>query len=98
MTSIGEVAKVYEPATIANISDLDKVSTAAEIETKVFKEGTEDEFKVQIISVEDKDYRVPTAVIGNLKAILAENPNLKFFKVRKDGTGMATRYTVIPLS
>lgn len=97
MTSIGEVAKVYEPATTANIADLDKVSTASQIETKTFKEGTEDEFKIQVINVDGTDYRVPTAVIGSLKAILHEKADLKFFKVRKDGTGMQTRYTVIPL-
>ena len=82
---------------MGNIADLSKVPVAVEMTTEVFKEGTEDEFKVKVIEVEGSKYRVPTAVIGNLKALLEENPELKFFKVRKDGQGMATRYTVIPL-
>ncbi len=98
MTSIGEEAAEYEPATTANIADLNKVSTVAQIETKVFKEGTEDEFKIKVINVDGKDYRVPFVVLSNLKAILEEKKDLKFFKVKKDGTGMQTRYTVIPLA
>ena len=98
MTSIGEEATEYEPATTANIADLDKVSTASQIETKTFKEGTEDEFKIKVVVVDGKDYRVPFVVLSNLKAILEEKQDLKFFKVKKDGTGMNTRYTVIPLA
>lgn len=98
MASISEEAKNYEQAHTANIADLDKVSTASQMETKTFKEGTEDEFRIKVINVDGADYRVPAAVIGNLKSILEENPNLAFFKVKKDGTGMSTRYTVIPLA
>jgi len=98
MTSIAEEAKEYEPATTANIADLEKVSTASQIETRVFKEGTDDEFKIKVISIDGKDYRVPFVVLSNLKAILEEKKDLKFFKVKKDGTGMNTRYTVIPLA
>jgi len=72
MTSIAEEAKEYEPATTANIADLEKVSTASQIETRVFKEGTEDEFKIKVISIDGKDYRVPFVVLSNLKAILEE--------------------------
>ena len=97
MGSIGEAAKEYETATTANIADLDKVSTASEITTKVFKEGTEDEFKIKVINVNGTDYRVPFIVLSNLKAILEEKQDLKFFKVKKEGTGMNTRYTVITL-
>jgi len=98
MNSIGQEATEYEPATTANIADLDKVSIKAPIETKVFKEGTEDEFKIKVITVDEKDYRVPFVVLSNLKAILEEKKDLEFFKVKKDGTGMNTRYTVIPLA
>ena len=97
MAKISEEAQGYETATTANIADLNKVSTKAEVETKTFKEGTEEEFKVKVINVDGQDYRVPNIVLGNLKAILEENPKLEFFKVKKDGIGMNTRYTVIPL-
>jgi len=36
-------------------------------------------------------------VLGNLKAILGQKPDLKTFKVTKQGAGMNTKYTVIPL-
>ena len=94
---ISEEAVNYEPGALANISDLQVVRTDAEIKTETFKEGTDEEFRVKVITVDGIKYRVPNIVLGNLKAILAEKPDLKSFKVRKDGAGMNTRYTVIPL-
>jgi len=91
MTSIAEEAKEYEPATTANIADLERVSTSAEVVEKTYKEGTEDEFKLKVITIDKIDYRVPNTVFANIKAILSENPELKSFKVKKDGTGMSTR-------
>jgi len=52
---------------------------------------------LKVITIDKIDYRVPNTVFANIKAILSENPELKSFKVKKDGTGMSTRYTVIPL-
>lgn len=97
MAQISEEAKSYEPANTALISDLERVSVNAEVVEKTYKEGTEDEFKIKVITIDGVDYRVPNTVLGNLKAILSENPELKSFKVKKDGQGINTRYTVIPL-
>jgi hypothetical protein len=37
------------------------------------------------------------SVIADLKAILEKNPTMQKFSVSKKGTGLQTRYTVIPL-
>lgn len=97
MSSIAEEAKSYEAGRMGNITEVAKVSTSSEVHEKVFKEGTVDEFKVKYINQDGEDYRVPSSVLASLKSLLEEKPTLKFFKVRKDGTGMSTRYTVIPL-
>ena len=98
MTDIKEAAQNYEPASTKNIAELPKVSVASEIVEKTFKEGTAEEFKVNVINVDGEDYRVPDSVLNNLKAILEEKPDLQSFKVKKEGTDLRTRYTVIPLS
>ena len=95
MTTIKEQAEAYEPTQTKNVADLDKVSTDAKIETRTFKEGTEDEFSIEVISVDGEDYRVPTSVVIQLKAIMEKKPDLKFFSVSKSGEGLKTTYQVI---
>ena len=99
MATIGEEAQKFEPkASIKNIADLPEVSTEFELRTEKGKNSeTNEEFEYKFIEVNAEKYRVPNRVIGDLKAILEENPNLKKFKVKKAGTGLDTRYTVIPL-
>jgi len=90
-------AQAYESHSVGNIAELPKVSTELVVEDR---EGVNDEgktFQYKIVSIEGQDYRVPNSVLKSLKAILEDNPNLKFFKVKKTGTGLATEYTVIPL-
>ena len=90
-------AQAYESHSVGNISDLPKVSTALVIEDR---EGTNDEgkiFQYRVIIVDGQEYRVPNSVLKSLKAILEDNSNLAFFKVKKTGQGLATEYTVIPL-
>lgn len=98
MTSIKELAQAYEPKRIKNISDLDKVSTTLDVEEKTFKEGTPEEYKQKLATIEEVDYKVPNIVLEQLKEQLEEMPDLKFFKVKKTGEGQQnTRYTVIPI-
>ena len=97
MVKLNEEAKNYEAPTMKNITDLKEVPTDLEVTEEVFKEGTEDEFKVKVIRVEGEAYRVPVSVLKSLKAILEVKPDLKKIKVIKSGTGMNTEYTVIPL-
>lgn len=98
MATIAEEAKQHESGTmIGNIADLDKVSVAIDVSEKEYTRSDNEKFKIKTINVDGMNYRVPNSVLENLKVLLEERPQLKFFKVRKDGTGMNTRYTVIPI-
>ena len=94
MASLKDTAKAYEAkAKVNNIADLQSVSTELEVQT-----DSEAEFPYDYVVVDGKNYRIPSSVVANLKAILEENPKLQKFKVKKTGEGMETRYTVIPLA
>ena len=91
-------AQAYESHSVGNIADLAKVSTDLQVEDR---EGTNDEGKVfqyKVVIIEGQEYRVPASVLKSLKAILEDNSDLKTFKVKKTGQGLATEYTVIPLA
>ena len=96
MTTIKEAAEAYESKKTLNITDLPVVTTDIEVRKETFKEGTQDEFTINIATIDDKEYRVPDSVLKNLQAILKEKPDLKSIKVVKSGEGMNTEYTVIP--
>ena len=96
--TLKETAQAYESKSVGNISELPKVSVELQIEER---EGVNDEgktFAYKVVIVDGQEYRVPASVLKSLKAILEDNPNIQFFKVKKTGTGMNTEYTVIPLS
>lgn len=100
MATIKQEAQAYEQkASIKNIADLPEVSTELELKTEKGKNTeTGEEFEYKFIELNNEKYRVPTKVIGDIKVILGENPNLKKFKVKKTGIGIETKYTTIPLS
>jgi hypothetical protein len=98
MTTLKESAKAYVPKQTLNIADLPEVSVDLDLQDG---EGTDNEgkpFKYKFIQINGQDYRVPGSVIGDLKAMLEEKPNMTKFKVTKKGAGMNTRYTIIPLA
>ena len=97
MVTIKEAAMTYESKQTKNIAEIEVIKTDLEIREEVFKEGTPDEFKVNITTINGEDYRVPDSVLKDLKTILESRPNLKTFQVKKTGTGMNTNYVVIPL-
>lgn len=98
MTTIKEEAQEYEPKQIRNIAELEKISINLELETRTYKEGTEDEYKIKVCVIDNVVYRIPNIVLGQLKEQLKENSDLNFFKVKKTGQGKeGTNYTVIPL-
>jgi len=95
--TLKEEAQTYESHSVGNIADLPKVSIELQTEDR---EGTNEEgktFSYKVITFDGEEYRVPASVLKSLKAILEDNPNLKSFKVKKTGKGLATEYTVIPL-
>lgn len=94
MGNIKDTANSYEvKGKVKNISELPVVDA-----NLVVFEELEAEFPYKYIEVNSERYKLPASVLGSLKAILEENPNLKSFKVKKTGEGMDTRYTVIPLA
>jgi hypothetical protein len=97
MASLSEFAKTYEPPKTKNIADLKEVEVTLQLEDRTGKDESGDEFKYKVIVVNGEDYRVPGSVIGSLKAILEKKPTLSKFSVSKVGTGMNTKYTVIPI-
>lgn len=102
MSTIGETAKDYEPKQMKNIADLEAVSTSQEIkeETKLDKNNEEYETSFLVLpNAEGKTekYRVPNSVLAKLKTILKEKPEMKTFKVVKEGENLNTSYTVVPL-
>ena len=97
MSSIREEAEAYEPLETKNITELDTINTEIEISKKTFKEGTPDEFSINVFTVDDEEYRMPDSVLKQLKEQIAEKSDMTEFKVTKTGTGLSTSYTVIPL-
>lgn len=97
MTSFGEAAKEYKPASSLTVADLEAVSISSEIKERVENKGQEDEYLKKFIVVDGVEYRVPNPVFKQLQAILKKKPDMKTFSVDKEGTGLNTTYTVIPL-
>jgi len=98
MAKLKEEAQAYEPPTTKNIADLDVVDVELELEDREGKNSdTNEAFKYKVIIVNGEEYRVPGSVLGSLKAVLEKKPTLKKFSVSKQGQGMNTRYTVIPI-
>jgi len=104
MAKLNEFAQSYEPiSSTKNIADLPEVSVDLELEDDSFEftdkvSGQPKTVTQKVITIEGEKYRVPVSVIGQLKIILEDNPNLKKFKVKKSGVGKDdTRYQCIPL-
>lgn len=97
MTSLKDAADAYEPKTTKNVVELNKVSIDMDITEKTFQDKEGKDFTVSLITVDEEEYRVPTSVISQVKELIAEMDNFKFFKVTKKGEGLNTKYTVIPL-
>lgn len=98
MATIKETAQAYEPPQSKNIADLDRVSVKMDLLEGRAKDNTGEEFKYKFIEVDGQRYRVPGSVLGGLKAIMKKLPSLEWFSVIKDGSGMNTRYQVIPIT
>lgn len=100
MGSIKEEAQDYEPKQTKTIAELGKVSVDLILTDDTYdvqEDGQTKKVTQKIFNVDGEDYRVPNSVLKNLKVILKEMPNLKFFKVKKEGEGLQTDYTVIPI-
>ena len=97
MASIKDTAKNYAGKQTRNIAELKSVSVDLNIFEGKGKDQNQKEFTYNYIEVDGMEYRLPDKVLKDLKAILEKKPTLKTFSVSKQGTGMNTAYTVIPL-
>jgi len=101
MAKLGEYAKEHvSTGTTKNITDLPEVLVDVEIEDDSFefeKDGVTKTVNQKVIVVGEEKFRVPVSVVNQLKVHLEDNPNMKKFKVRSSGSGMDTKYTLIPL-
>lgn len=96
MAQLWKEATEYETPKTQNIADLESVSVDMDLQEKTVGEG-EDAFTYKYIVVKDVEYRVPVVVLKQLKSQLEANPGLSTFRVSKEGEGLKTQYTVIPL-
>lgn len=82
---------------IHNVAELVTLNVDTDIETRIFAEGSEKEFKVDGFEQDGKFYRVPFSVQKQIAVLLDEIPDLKIVKIKKVGSGMDTSYMVLPL-
>lgn len=94
MVSIREQAKEIKQYETLNVVALEKISVEADIKERAGQTEDGKEFSYFYIEVDDQPYRVPVSVLQQLKGLLEEKPETKFFKVNKDGEGMNTKYQV----
>ena len=97
MATLKESAMAYEPPQTLNIADLDKIPIDLEVKDGEGKDKDGEVFKYKYTTIKDKDYRIAGSILGGIKAILSKMPNLKYFSVIKTGSGMNTRYQVVPV-
>ena len=97
MANLRETAKAFVPQTTKSIAELEVVSLDVPIQERkgTNKEGTAYAFHVAIVMGEE--FRVPSSVLNDIKAIMTAKPGLKTIRVLKKGQGMNTSYTVVPL-
>jgi len=96
MATVKDAAQAYEPPQSKNIADLEKVSVELDLKEDTARDNEGKDFTYKYIEIENIKYRVPGSVLGGLKAILGKMPQLEYFTVLKTGTGMATKYQVLP--
>ena len=95
--SLLDEINAYEPNHILNIADVEFFDLSEMIETQTFNKGETDEYKSKILYREDKKYRIPFLVLGQIKKLREVKPNLTRFQVIKSGSGKeGTKYQTIP--
>lgn len=94
MKSLKDEAQAYEPKQTLNIADLDKVDISLPIEDRSGTDSEGKPFDYKVLVVSSHEYRVPNTVLEEIKKILELKPDVKFVKVTKTGSGLATRYSV----
>ena len=97
MATLKEEAQAYTPPQTLNIADLDKFSIDIELKDGNGKSSEGVEFTYKYATIDGSDYRVAGSIIGGIKALLGKMPNLTHVGVIKQGSGMNTKYQVVPV-
>jgi hypothetical protein len=93
--TLREEALAYEPPQTLNIADLTEVSLdEIKISEKEGKNADGEVFTYKYFVLDGKEYRVPNSVFEEIKKILKLKSDVKKVKVKKTGSGLATRYEV----
>lgn len=99
--TIKQAAEEYEPQVTKNISELDRVGVALLLKMdtgkKINDKGEEETYTYQYFEQDGEKWRMPNSVIKQLKDHIETNPNMEYFKVKKEGAGLQTKYTVVPI-
>lgn len=95
MATLREEALTYESKETKNIADVDFFP--ANLDLKEFEGKTKEgkDFSYKYVVIDGEEYRVPLTVLKDMKAILEEEPSTEYFKVKKQGEGMNTKYTTM---
>lgn len=92
--TLKDSAENYEPIKTLNITDLDRVDLSWNTETKEGVNEKGESYTYEALHVNGMYYRIPNPVLEKIRDMLELKADLKFIKVTKTGTGIATRYTV----
>lgn len=97
MTTFKEIAQAYEPKQTLNIADLDRAELSFPIEDRNGKDQEGKEFSYKVMVANGQEYRVPNTVLEEVKKIVELKPEVEAVRVKKTGSGLATRYSVTAL-
>lgn len=97
MNSLKTAAISYEKPVPKTVADLDVLDISLQINEASKSDLDGNPYTYNYVVLNGDEYRVPDSVLSQLKSILAVNPNAQKFKVNKTGTGLATRYQVVPI-
>jgi hypothetical protein len=93
--TLREEAMAYEPPQTLNIADLSEVPIDDfKIAVKESQDSEGKAFSYKYFVKDGKEYRVPNTVLEEIKKILKLKSDVKKVKVKKSGSGLATRYEV----
>jgi len=98
MATLKEEAQAYEPKQTLNIADLPEVPVDMELKDGEGTDSDGNKFKYKYAEFNDKEYRVPGVVLGEIKKMLKLKPDLQKVKVKRQGSGLSTKYEVDALN
>ena len=97
MQTIKQMAENYQPPQTKNISELAMVPIDVEIKEEEGQKSDGEKFRYNYIEIKEEKFRVPNKVLADLKTLLENNPNMKYFRVVRKGQGVKTNYTTFPI-